>query len=108
MKEFLKQNVKKIVTVAVLLFVFFLLACSFQQHALTLSDGENTKKIKMTFWDTYKLEEPNKEFYTFEGWFDSAGNKRNEICFLTKNSRVVAKYTPNSYKIEYYDGEEKL
>ncbi len=44
---------------------------------------------------------PEKEGYTFVGWYDSNGNKVDENTPITSNLSIEARYTANKYTINY-------
>ena len=67
-------------------------------------DGTVTSTQK-TNVDITAPENPVKEHYTFDGWFDKDGNKFKEGAEYTSDITYTAKFTPLTYKVFFMNGE---
>lgn len=81
---------------------------SFNNHTLTVKNGEKTEKITMNFWDVHKLGIPEKENYDFLNWEDEHGNSIFTVSGLLSDKTVTANFEPKEYTIRYFDGETEL
>ncbi|NMN02518.1 InlB B-repeat-containing protein, partial [Bifidobacterium panos] len=54
-----------------------------------------------TYGQETKLPTPTKDGYTFDGWYDEAGNKVDTIPTDAKDTKVTAKWTADEYDITY-------
>ena len=70
--------------------------------AAVYSHVNNSKKVTydLVYGD---LPVPYREGYTFDGWYiDENKVDSNSTVKITKNTRLVAKYIPNTYTIKYH------
>jgi uncharacterized repeat protein (TIGR02543 family) len=75
-------------------------------------DGKLLERYNYTvLTETFTLPQESKEGYTLSYWEDGAGTKTSEVV-IEKGSggdrRYWVHWTPNTYDIEYYDGDTKL
>ncbi|NMN02706.1 cell wall/surface repeat protein [Bifidobacterium sp. DSM 109963] len=54
-----------------------------------------------TYGEETKLPTPTKDGYTFDGWYDEAGNKVDAIPTDAKDMKITAKWTADEYDITY-------
>ena len=81
-------------------------------YTLTLDAGEGTvdpATLTVTFDAAIgTLPVPQREGYTFEGWFDAEGKEvtAETVYTTTDNSTVTAKWTANKYTLTLDNGEQ--
>lgn len=113
-----KKNRKKIIFVLVLLLLLLLCVkmCVDTQnkHSLTIitNIGEKDKKsIHIISGDKYKLEEPKREGYSFDGWsIESGSSKIEDNIFImgTENAEIIAEWKPVEYKIKFISNNSSI
>jgi len=74
----------------------------------TYNGSSNNTEITKAYNDTYTLETPVREGYTFTGWkIDNELYESNEYTFVSKDVTIVANYSLDTYNITYdLDGGE--
>lgn len=50
------------------------------------------------------LEIPEKQGYTFEGWYDDQGNKLDGDTVISESTTIVARWSSNTYKLTINNG----
>ena len=76
----------------------------------TYNNTSSNTEITKAYNDTYTLETPVKEGYTFTGWtINDETFEGNEYTFISKDETIVANYSLDTYTISYdLDGGECL
>lgn len=106
-----KKNRKKIIFVLVLLLLllFCVKMCVDTQnkHSLTIIINDkdvNHKSINIYAGNEYKLEEPERAGYKFDGWtLESESSKINKNIFTMgeENTEIKAEWKPITYSVEF-------
>lgn len=106
-----KKNRKKIIFVLILLLLLLLCVkmCVDTQnkHSLTIiinDKDDNHKSINIYAGNEYKLEEPERAGYKFDGWtLESESSKINKNIFTMgeENTEIKAEWKPITYSVEF-------
>lgn len=74
-------------------------------YVITLNPNSGTvnpTSIDVVFDSQYSLPTPTRDFYGFDGWFDSNNHKWTDGTYTTDdNVTLIAKWTPTAYTITY-------